>query len=238
MAAVGSLVVGSQLQSIGLLFVSGMIAHVTSAAAVGRKLTMSEAWAATRGKRWRLLGMAVLLGLVVVVATALVVGILLVGILAFDAPLGGAVVVGVVLGLLLAVGYAWFWVRVRALAVPTLMLEPVGIFGALRRAVRLTQEQFWRLFGILLLMALVVAVAGAILRLPFSIAGEVFLVSDTGSGLGLTFYLLLTAVGAVVSAAVLQPFQAAVSALLYVDQRIRKEAYDVDLLGRAGILPD
>jgi hypothetical protein len=29
-----------------------------------------------------------------------------------------------------------------------------------------------------------------------------------------------------------------VVALLYVDQRIRKEAYDVELLGRAGILPD
>jgi hypothetical protein len=237
-AAFGSLVVGSQLQSIGLLFVSGMIAHVTSAAAVGRKLTMSEAWAATRGKRWRLLGMAVLLGLVIVVATALVAGILLVGIFVFDAPLGDTVLVGVALGLLLAVGYAWFWVRVRALAVPTLMLEPVGILGALRRAVRLTQQQFWRLFGILLLMAVVVAFAGGILRLPFSIAGEVFLVGDTGSGYGLTFYLLLTAVGSVVSAAVLQPFQAAVVALLYVDQRIRKEAYDVELLGRAGILPD
>jgi hypothetical protein len=87
-------------------------------------------------------------------------------------------------------------------------------------------------------MAVVVGFAGGILRLPFSIAGEVFLVGDTGSGFGLTAYLLLTAVGAVVSAAVLQPFQAAVSALLYVDQRIRKEAYDVELLGRAGILPD
>ncbi len=50
-------------------------------------------------------------------------------------------------------------------------------------------------------------------------------------------YLLLTAVGVVLSSAVLQPFQAAVNALLYVDQRIRKEAYDVELLGRAGILP-
>jgi hypothetical protein len=28
-----------------------------------------------------------------------------------------------------------------------------------------------------------------------------------------------------------------VSALLYIDQRIRKEAYDVELLGRAGLLP-
>src|SRR4051794_11781010 len=232
----GSFLIGTQLQSIGLLFVSGMIAHVTSAAAVGRKLTMAEAWAATHGKRWRLFGMSVLLGLVIVAATLLVAAILLVGILAFDAPLGDTVLVGVVLGLVLVVGYAWFWVRVRALAVPTLMLEPVGVFGALRRAVRLTQQQFWRLFGILLLMALVVGFAGNILQAPFTIIGNLFLVDSTNS-YGLTLYLLLTAVGVVLSSAVLQPFQAAVNALLYVDQRIRKEAYDVELLGRAGILP-
>jgi hypothetical protein len=235
-ATLGSFLVGTQLQSIGLLFVSGMIAHVTSAAAVGRKLTIGEAWAATRGKRWRLLGMAVLLGMVVAVAALLVAGILLVGVLAFDAPLGDTVLVGIVLGLLLVVGYAWFWVRVRALAVPTLMLEPVGVFGALRRAVRLTQQQFWRLFGILLLMAVIVVVAGNVLQAPFSIVGNLFLVDDSNQ-YGLALYLLLTAVGVVLSSAVLQPFQAAVNALLYVDQRIRKEAYDVELLGRAGILP-
>jgi hypothetical protein len=236
-AAFGSLLVGAQLQSIGLLFVSGMIAHVTSAAAVGRKLTMGEAWAATRGKRWRLLGMAVLLGMVALVAAGLVGGILVVGIFLFAAPLGATVLVGIVLGALLLVGYAWFWVRVRALAVPTLMLEPIGVLGALRRAVVLTRQQFWRLFGILLLMALVVGFAGSIMRLPFSLAGQLFLVDSADSGYGVTAYLLLYAAGAVVSAAVLQPFQAAVNALLYVDQRIRKEAYDVELLGRAGILP-
>ncbi len=235
-AAFGSLFLGTQLQAVGLLFVSGMIAHVTSAAAVGRKLTMGEAWAATAGKRWRLLGMAVLLGAAVLLAFAVVAGILVVGVLAFQAPLGATVLVGVLLALALFVGYVLFWVRVRALAVPSLMLEPVGIFGALARAVRLSRQQFWRLLGILLLVGLVVGVAGSILRLPFSIAGQLFLVGS--SGYGLAVYLLLTAAGTVVSSAVLQPFQAAVTALLYVDQRIRKEAYDVELLGRAGILPD
>ncbi len=33
-----------------------MIAHVTAAAAIGRRLSLGEAWAATRGKRWRLIG--------------------------------------------------------------------------------------------------------------------------------------------------------------------------------------
>jgi len=235
--ALGGLLVGAQLQSIGLLFVSGMIAHVSSAAAVGRKLTITEAWAATRGKRWRLLGMSFMLGLAVVLAVGIAVGVLVVGIVAFDAPLGAAVVVGVGLAAILGVLLMWFWVRVRALAVPTLMLEPVGVFGALGRAVRLTYRQFWRLLGLLLLVTLVTGVAGGILRLPFSITGQVFLTSADETGYGLVIYLLMTAIGTVISSAVLQPFSAAVSALLYIDQRIRKEAYDVELLTRAGILP-
>lgn len=233
-SAFGSFFLATQLQSVGLLFVSGMIAHVTSAAAVGRRLTMGEAWAATAGKRWRLLGMAFLLGLVTVAALAVVAGVVV--FLAFHAGLGVTILTALVLGLALVVAYLVFWVRVRALAVPALMLEEVGVLGALRRAVRLTRRQFWRLLGILLLVSLVVGVAGSMLRLPFSLVGEFFVVGGSDTGYGLTIYLLLTAVGTVLTSALLQPFQAAVSALLYVDQRIRKEAYDVELLGRAGIL--
>jgi hypothetical protein len=237
LVALGGLLAGAQLQAIGLLFVSGMIAHVSAAAAVGRKLSMSEAWAATRGKRWRLLGMSFLLGLVVVAVLAVAVGLVALVAITFKAPLGEVVLFALLLAAMLFVVYLWFWVRIRSLAVPTLMLEPVGVFGALRRAVTLTRYQFWRLLGLLLLVALVVGVAGSILRLPFSIAGQVFLTGSSDTGYGLMIYLLLTAVGTVISSAVLQPFSAAVSALLYIDQRIRKEAYDVELLDRAGILP-
>jgi hypothetical protein len=237
LVAAGGLLAGAQLQSIGLLFVSGMIAHVSSAAAVGRKLTMAEAWAATRGKRWRLLGMAFLLGLGVVAVVGVAIALVVLVAVGFQAPLGEVVLFSILVAAMLLVGYLWFWVRLRALAVPTLMLEPVGVFGALGRAVRLTRHQFWRILGLLLLVTLVVGVAGGILRLPFSIAGQVFLTASADAGHGLLIYLLLTAVGTIISSAVLQPFTAAVSALLYIDQRIRKEAYDVELLGRAGVLP-
>lgn len=237
LVAAGGLLAGAQLQSIGLLFVSGMIAHVSSAAAVGRKLTMAEAWAATRGKRWRLLGMAFLLGLGVVAVVGVAIALVVLVAVGFQAPLGEVVLFSILVAAMLLVGYLWFWVRLRALAVPTLMLEPVGVFGALGRAVRLTRHQFWRILGLLLLVTLVVGVAGSILRLPFSIAGQVFLTASADAGHGLLIYLLLTAVGTILSSAVLQPFTAAVSALLYIDQRIRKEAYDVELLGRAGVLP-
>ena len=237
LVAAGGLLAGAQLQSIGLLFVSGMIAHVSSAAAVGRKLTMAEAWTATRGKRWRLLGMAFLLGLGVVAVVGVAIALVVLVAVGFQAPLGEVVLFSILVAAMLLVGYLWFWVRLRALAVPTLMLEPVGVFGALGRAVRLTRHQFWRILGLLLLVTLVVGVAGSILRLPFSIAGQVFLTASADAGHGLLIYLLLTAVGTILSSAVLQPFTAAVSALLYIDQRIRKEAYDVELLGRAGVLP-
>ena len=113
------------------------------------------------------------------------------------------------------------------------MLEPVGIFGAIRRAIQLTRQQFWRLLGLLLLVSLVVGFAGEILRLPFTLAGTCphGLVGDR-----LRRHALRPAHRrrTVLSSAVLQPFQAAVNALLYVDQRIRKEAYDVELLAGRG----
>jgi hypothetical protein len=230
-SAFGGLLIAAQLRSIGLLYVSGMVAHVTSAAAVGRTLTIGEAWAATRGKRWRLLGMAFLLGLATAVAIAVVAGVLI--LLALNTSLGTTLLAGVLLVPLLVVGYLVFAVRVRLLAVPALMLEPAGIFGAIARAVRLSSRQFWRLLGLLLLTGLVVAFAGAILGAPFNIAGQLMLTGDTSHGL--QAYVLLTSIGTVITSAVLQPFSAAVSALLYLDQRIRKEAYDVELLSRAGI---
>ena len=68
--SIGSLGIGLVLVAFGTILVTGMIAHVTAAAAVGRRLTLGEAWAATRGKRWRLIGLALLLGL----ATLLLMG--------------------------------------------------------------------------------------------------------------------------------------------------------------------
>jgi hypothetical protein len=229
-AAFGGLLIGAQLRSIGLLYVSGMVAHVTSAAAVGRTLTIGEAWAATRGKRWRLLGMAFLLGMATALAIGLVAGVII--LFALNTTIGATVLAALLTVPLLIVFYLVFSVRVRLLAVPALMLEPAGVFGAISRAVRLSSRQFWRLLGLSLLTGLVVAFAGAILGAPFNIAGQLML---TNGDHGLPVYVLLTSIGTVLTSAVLQPFSAAVSALLYIDQRIRKEAYDVELLTRAGV---
>jgi hypothetical protein len=47
--------------------------------------------------------------------------------------------------------------------------------------------------------------------------------------------VVLTALATVVQTAFVTPFSAAVTSLQYLDQRMRKEAYDVELMARAGI---
>lgn len=230
----GSLVVGALLQQLGLLLVSGMVAHVVAAAAIGRTLTLGEAWAATRGQRWRLVGLTALVALVttlVLAAYALTV-VAVVTATSSAAPVVVYLLVSLPVLVCLAV---WTYVRLAYLAVAALMLERLGVLAALGRAWRLTGGRFWRTFGIAALTALLTGAAGYALALPVSVAGQVgmFLV---GPEHVLLLLVLTQAVSTVLSSAFVAPFSTAVASLQYLDLRIRDEAYDVELMTQAGIL--
>jgi hypothetical protein len=230
--SLGSLVLGTVLGAFGTILVTGMIAHVTAAAAVGRRLTLGEAWRATHGKRWRLIGLAALLGLMTL-------GLIAVYALTWlPVALGGelAVIVGyglVTMPLFLA-SLIWFWIRVFYLPVPALMLEPVGVTGAIGRGFRLTRGQFWRTFGIALLTVVVANVAGSMLSLPATLLGP-FVAGAFSPQYALLGLVVTNAFTAVVAAAFSAPFTSAVTSVQYLDQRMRKEAYDVELMARAGL---
>ena len=119
------------LVAFGTILVTGMIAHVAAAAAVGRRLTLGEAWAATRGKRWRLIGLAVLLGLGTLLLIGAYVLLWVAVVVASGDNVLPVVLWGVVASRRSSCLMAWFWVRVYYLPVPALMLEQVGVFGAL-----------------------------------------------------------------------------------------------------------
>lgn len=232
-AAYGSLLVGMLLQWLGNLLVTGMNAHVALAAAEGRRLTLGQAWAATRGRRWRLLLLVLVLSSLWAAAAALVVGVVVVA--AFVLPVGWAVTVGVLVALAALLASCFCWVRLYYLAVPPLMLEGVGVRGALGRAWVLTRGQFWRTFGIALLTLVMASVVGGIISTPIAVLGQVALVADPG-GAGLLLYTVAAALAQVVSAALVAPFVTTVTSLQYLDQRVRKEAFDVELLRRSGML--
>lgn len=229
----GSLLLGLFLQSIGLVLVTGMIAHVVAAAAVGQRLSLGEAWARTHGKRWRLIGLMLLLTLLtLLLITAYAVA--LVSVIALGDGWSIAVFAIVTLPLFLAL-MVWFWVRVYYLPVPALMLEPIGITGAIGRGYRLTRGAFWRTFGIALLTVLIAQVAGSMLAFPVSLLGQVGMLAGATSEYSVLILVLTQALASVISAAFVAPFTTAVASIQYLDQRIRKEAYDVELMSQAGI---
>jgi hypothetical protein len=232
--ALGSLLLGTVLQSLGLILVTGMVAHVTMAAAVGKKLSLGEAWAATAGKRLKLVGLVLLLGLMLVLLIALFVLLWVVAVTTVDGAGGlfGFFLVSV--PAFVAVLW-WFWIRIYYLPVPALMLEDVGVFGAIERGHALTRKVFWRVFGIALLTAIITSIAGSMLGVPVTMVMDALLSGGLDSKYAALSLTLVNAVSSVVQAAFVAPFTAAVTSLQYVDQRIRKEAFDVELMTRAGI---
>lgn len=234
LAAYGSLLGSIVVAQIGVVFVTGMVAHVTRAAAVGRKLGLGEAWAATRGKRWRLLGLTLLINVALFAVVALyVLAWMLVVVVSPNA--WPVVVWGVVSVPAFIALCCWLWIRLYYLPVPPLMLEEVGVFGALGRGWRLTSRQFWRTFGIALLTVLIAQMAGGILSMPVSLIGQIGVLAAPQYA---ALLLVLTqAIALVIQNAFVAPFLSAVASVQYVDLRMRKEAFDVELMLEAGIIP-
>ena len=209
------------------VLLNGLLVHVVAEAVLGRRTTIGAAWAAARGRIWRLIGlMSLSLGLfVLLIGVPVAVGVVT------GARVGGATgfLVGVPLVLLALVVLLFVQVRYFQLVAPALVLERLGVFASLRRAGQLSRGQFWRIFGILLLTTLVVGLVGQVLAVPLALVGVTgpLLLPGTAGALLLVFstYLSQILVGAVTT-----PFTSAVVALQYVDQRIRKEGLDVELI--------
>jgi len=91
-------------------------------------------------------------------------------------------------------------------------------------------------FWILLLTGLIVLIASAVLRIPFSLITS--LVGGSAGFFGLAgpatvAGVIIGAVGGIVAGAVTRPISAGVTVLLYLDLRMRKEGLDLALQSAA-----
>ncbi|TNC23170.1 hypothetical protein [Amycolatopsis alkalitolerans] len=124
----------------------------------------------------------------------------------------------------------WMWAML-SLAAPALVLERGGIRESLKRSWRLVSGTWWRVFGVLLLAAIAATIISMVIEIPFGVG--------IGVGSGSTADLsvgnqLLSTLGGVVAETLVGPFTAAATALLYIDQRMRKEGMDIQLARSAG----
>ena len=79
-----------------------------------------------------------------------------------------------------------------------------------------------------------VNIASTFLSFPVGIVGQLASVA-VGSRYALLVLVVTQALSQVIAAAFVTPFTSAVTSLQYLDQRMRKEAYDVELMQQAGI---
>lgn len=209
------------------VFLAGMLTAVVAEAVLGRRISIGETWRKVRGRLLPLLGMTLLVALAAVVLVGVVVGIVV--LLALAAGTIAAVVSGILLGLGIIVVLVWAAIKI-SLAAPGLVLEGIGPVKALGRSWQLTRGQWWRIFGISLLAQLIVGMISNVVQLPSAL----ILVASAGdAGTPSVGALIGVQVVSVIVSALTAPFTAGVTALLYLDQRIRKEALDVTLMEAA-----
>ncbi|MDQ0581403.1 glycerophosphoryl diester phosphodiesterase membrane domain-containing protein [Streptomyces rishiriensis] len=222
---------------IGTIAATALLTAVTSRAVLGKPVALGEAWRDARPQVLKLFGLIFLL---MVAAAAIVLVCLLPGILvsaAGNSDAGAALKAFGILGSIVLV--LWLMIRL-SLASPALMLEKQSIKKALGRSAKLTRGSWWRVFGIQMLALIIANVVAMIVVVPFALLGAALSdggvsgMVDASSDYGWT-YLIVSGIGSVIGSMITFPISAGVTVLLYVDQRIRREALDLDLARAAGL---
>ncbi|MGW0879654.1 hypothetical protein [Streptomyces sp. NPDC002671] len=224
---------------VGTIVATALLTTVTSRAVLGKPVSTGEAWRDARPQIPKLFGLLFLLGLI---AAGVLLGGALPGIivLAFDGSRDTAAAL-LVLGLLAAaVVVVWLMVRF-SLSSPALMLERQGIVKSMSRSAKLVSGSWWRVLGIQLLAGIIANIVTSLVALPFIFIGAAVSgdgmtgLFGTGTGhVGWTF-LIFSGIGSVIGSMITFPINAGVTVLLYIDQRIRREALDLELARAAGV---
>lgn len=212
---------------IATLFLTGVLTIAVARSVMGERTSPAEALRALGPRILPLIGLSLLQFVILLVPTALVIGLIVVIAVTADGGPIVAVLVALVLFVLLSVGYLAILPTV-SLAYPAVILERLGPIAALKRAFELQRPGFWRVLGVLLLTYLITGVVAFIVAIPFAIISAIV---DDGAGLenlaGSTVPGLAAAtVGAAIGQFLTVPFLSGVQTLLYVDQRMRNEQFD------------
>jgi hypothetical protein len=212
----------------GLLQVvaSGLFIVLVAAAALGTPLDARGTWQLLRPRLLALIGLTLL----VVIGGALALAAITFVTIAVVSVLGPAVALLALLFVLM-VGVGMFYVYVRlAVAAPALVLEGLGSVAALGRSWRLVQGSWWRVLGVLVLTAMITGLLTAVVSVPVGLLTTAIAGLDPSTAA----VVVSSGVTSVIAGIVTWPFTAAVSGLLYIDLRMRKERLDLALVAATG----
>ncbi|TFC94125.1 MULTISPECIES: hypothetical protein [Cryobacterium] len=211
----------------------GIIVIEVARATLGEKMRLSALWRAVLPRLWPLLLWTILLSAALIAALALVVGLVVLLVSLGGAGVAFAVLTGVLGSIALIALGAWLITK-TSLVPSVIVLERLGIRAAVARSWSLTQGYFWRTLGAQFLVALVVNIVSQIVTTPLSLLFGVAttLIDPNGSFEAylpsILLYVLTILLGLVLGA-VAAVVQSSVTALIYIDLRMRKEGLDLEL---------
>ncbi|WP_106583512.1 hypothetical protein [Murinocardiopsis flavida] len=228
----GAILAGLLVNAIAVLVLSGLLAGVIGRAVLGHRLSFGDAIAAVNGRIGAILGLGAVQLLIYFLMIAIAGGVTVLNVAVIAATWQSTewyVFIPMVLLSVFAYVAFYAWIMNKfALAMPAVVLERIGPFSALGRSWALTRRSWWRVFLILLLSQVLVSVVGSILNFPFSMVNQAAPLGGDAAWVGITVGVA-TFLGTAVSGAVTSPFLAGVTTLLYVDMRMRREGFDLEL---------
>ncbi|MFB7585520.1 oxidoreductase [Streptomyces sp. NPDC056169] len=225
---------------------------VIQEAVLGRPVTFRALWRRAWSRMPAVLGTVFLTSLALVIPFALLVvgfvGMLLALFAASNTSSGLAdgnwilvPALAFLLALLVTPLALWIWVKF-SLAPAAAVMEGQGAIASMRRSSALVRGTWWRAFGILLLVAVATSFVGWIIQQILSLVASAPMAAIDFSGDDPSAMIAASAVviafllaGQIVSQLVVSVFPPMVTALLYVDLRIRKENLAPDLARSAGL---
>ena len=221
---------GSVLSTIAL---TGFLAYVIGQAVLGRKVGIGETWDGTKRRLPAIAGAVVVTFVGAILLSAVVLGIPLAWLVAVGDVEAGPILLLVLGALAMVVLYLFLWTRL-AFVTAVIVLEGRGVWSAFARSWRLTSGlPFWRVLGIRLLTSIIVGFAAGIITFPLTLAGVGIVVAVGDEQNLFMWQAIISGLASLISGAITTPFTAGVDALMAIDQRIRREGLDVQLIHAA-----
>ncbi|QAY74546.1 hypothetical protein ET445_15625 [Agromyces protaetiae] len=217
-------------------FLQGVVVLEVASGTLGERLTFGALWRRAAKRIWPLVGWTLIVTGAILVAFAVGAAVIVLAALSGDGLSIGIAIAAVVIGGL-AIAVLWAWISTKLAVVPSaIMIEGLGVRAAIARSWRLTNGYFWRTFGTILLVSVILNTAANVVVQPISFVGGFLLplLDPTGTGDGAIVAVaigisVLTVLVAVVVGAVTAVVQAAVVGVIYIDLRMRTEGLDLDL---------
>lgn len=233
---------GTLLQVLATVLLSGLIVVAVSRSVLGRVASSKEVWERTKSKFLPLIGLNIITS--IISGLMMIIGIVVFFVLLASAAstaktdreflqdLGVSLVGLLILMVISALVSSYLSIKF-SVASPAMVLENLGVFAAISRSWSLTRGNFWRLFGINILTAIITSMVAGIFVGIADALGAIFIVvgssspEDVIASLNTTYILIM--VMSTIAQLLILPFTSSVNALLYIDLRMRKEGLDVEL---------